>query len=78
SIWDVSGGEEIAEVFTVRVKHIETAYKMVSHFERLGLKIHIEEIEEMPNGYWRIMFKRVYPEATREIRELWNGHPFVD
>ncbi len=78
SIWDVSAGEEIAEVFTVRVKHIETAYKMVSHFERLGLKIHIEDIEEMPQGYWRITFKRVYPDATREIRELWSGHAFVD
>lgn len=78
SIWDVGGGEEIAEMFTVRVKHIETAYKMVSHFERLGLKIHIEDIEEKSNEYWKITFKRVYPEATREIRELWNGHAFVD
>lgn len=77
SIWDVSAGEEIEEIFTVRVKRIETAHRMVSHFERLGLKIHIEEIENM-GDYWRITFKRVYPDATREMRELWNGRAFVD
>lgn len=78
SIWDVASGEEIAETFIVRVKKIETAYKMVSHFERLGLNIHIEDIEELDNGYWRITFRRVYDDATKEIRELWNGHAFVD
>ena len=77
SIWDVSTGEGIEEIFTVRVKRIETAHRMVSHFERLGLKIHIEEIENI-GDYWRITFKRVYPDATREMRELWNGRAFVD
>jgi len=51
---------------------------MVTHFERLGVKIHIEDIEDLKNGYWRITFKRVYPDATREMRELWNGLAFVD
>ncbi|WP_457754102.1 RNA ligase [Thermococcus sp.] len=78
SIWDVAAGEMIAEIFTVRVKRIETAYKMVSHFERMGLNIHIDDIEELGNGYWKITFKRVYDDATKEIRELWNGHAFVD
>ena len=78
SIHEVAHGGEVEEVFTVRVKNITTAHKMVTHFERLGVKIHIEDIEDLKNGYWRITFKRVYPDATREIRELWNGLAFVD
>lgn len=78
SIHEVASGEEVEEVFTVRVKNISTAHKMVTHFERLGVKIHIEDIEDLKNGYWRVTFKRVYPDATREIRELWNGLAFVD
>ena len=77
SIHEVAHGGEVEEVFTVRVKNISTAHKMVTHFERLGVKIHIEDIEEA-KPYWRITFKRVYPDATREIRELWNGLAFVD
>ncbi|GAB6102763.1 RNA ligase [Thermococcus atlanticus] len=77
SIHEVAGGGEVEEVFTVRVKSISTAHRMVTHFERLGVKIHIEDIEEM-KPYWRITFKRVYPDATREMRELWNGRAFVD
>ncbi|WP_457741665.1 RNA ligase [Thermococcus sp.] len=78
SIEDVSQGHEVEETFTVRVKKVSTAHKMVTHFERLGLKIHIEDIENLGNGYWRITFKRLYPDATREIKELWNGLAFVD
>ena len=78
SILEVSQGHDVEETFTVRVKNISTAHRMVSHFERLGLKIHIEDIEDLKNGYWRITFKRLYPDATREIRELWNGLAFVD
>ncbi|WP_297550514.1 RNA ligase [Thermococcus sp.] len=78
SILEVSQGHDVEETFTVRVKNISTAHRMVSHFERLGLKIHIEDIEDLRNGYWRITFKRLYPDATREIRELWNGLAFVD
>jgi len=78
SIHEVAGGGEVEEIFTVRVKSISTAHKMVTHFERLGVKIHIEDIEDLKNGYWRITFKRVYPDATREMRELWNGLAFVD
>ncbi|WP_297091010.1 RNA ligase [Thermococcus sp.] len=78
SIHEVANGGEVEEVFTVRVKNITTAHKMVTHFERLGVKIHIEDIEDLKNGYWRITFKRVYPDATREMRELWNGLAFVD
>ncbi|AIU69671.1 ATP-dependent DNA ligase [Thermococcus eurythermalis] len=78
SIHEVANGGEVEEVFTVRVKNISTAHKMVTHFERLGVKIHIEDIEDLKNGYWRVTFKRVYPNATREIRELWNGLAFVD
>ncbi|NJE75350.1 RNA ligase [Thermococcus sp. ES12] len=78
SIHEVASGGEVEEVFTVRVKSISTAHKMVTHFERLGVKIHIEDIEDLKNGYWRITFKRVYPDATREMRELWNGLAFVD
>jgi len=78
SIHEVASGGEVEEVFTVRVKNISTAHKMVTHFERLGVKIHIEDIEDLKNGYWRITFKRVYPDATREMRELWNGLAFVD
>ncbi len=78
SILEVSQGHNVEETFTIRVKNISTAYRMVSHFERLGLKIHIEDIEDLKNGYWRITFKRLYPDATREIRELWNGLAFVD
>jgi putative ATP-dependent DNA ligase len=78
SIHEVAHGGDIEEVFTVRVKNITTAHKMVTHFERLGAKIHIEDIEDLKNGYWKITFKRVYPDATREIRELWNGLAFVD
>ena len=78
SIHEVAHGGDIEEVFTVRVKNITTAHKMVTHFERLGVKIHIEDIEDLKNGYWRITFKRVYPDATREMRELWNGMAFVD
>lgn len=78
SIHEVAHGGEVEEVFTVRVKNISTAHKMVTHFERLGVKIHIEDIEDLKNGYWRITFKRVYPDATREMRELWNGLAFVD
>ena len=77
SILEVSQGHEVEETFTVRVKNISTAHRMVSHFERLGLKIRIEDIEEA-KPYWRITFKRVYPDATREIKELWNGLAFVD
>ena len=77
SIHEVANGGEVEEVFTVRVKSISTAHKMVTHFERLGVKIHIEDIEEV-KPYWRITFKRVYPDATHEIRELWNGRAFVD
>lgn len=77
SIWAVSEGEEVEETFTVRVKRIETAHRMVTHFERLGLKIHIEDIEPL-DGMWRITFKRVYPDATHEMFELWNGKAFVD
>ncbi|WP_297071257.1 RNA ligase [Thermococcus sp.] len=78
SIHEVAHGDEVEEVFTVRVKNISTAHRMVTHFERLGVKIHIEDIEDLKNGYWRITFKRVYPDATREMRELWNGLAFVD
>ncbi|WP_297470828.1 RNA ligase [Thermococcus sp.] len=78
SILEVSQGHDVEETFTVRVKNISTAHRMVGHFERLGLKIHIEDIEDLRNGYWRITFKRLYPDATREIRELWNGLAFVD
>ena len=78
SILEVSQGHDVEETFTVRVKNISTAHRMVSHFERLGLKIHIEDIEDLKNSYWRITFKRLYPDATREIRELWNGLAFVD
>ncbi|MCD6524014.1 MAG: RNA ligase [Thermococcus sp.] len=78
SIEEVSQGHEVEESFTVRVKNISTAHKMVGHFERLGVKIHIEDIEDLKNGYWRVTFKRVYPDARREIRELWNGLAFVD
>ncbi|ASI98227.1 RNA ligase [Thermococcus celer] len=78
SIHEVASGGEVEEVFTVRVKNIGTAYRMVAHFERLGVRIHIEDIEDLKNGYWRITFKRVYPDATREMRELWNGRAFVD
>ncbi len=78
SIHEVANGGEVEEVFTVRVKNISTAHRMVTHFERLGVKIHIEDIEDLGNGYWRITFKRVYPDATREMRELWNGRAFVD
>ena len=78
SIHEVAHGGDIEEVFTVRVKNISTAHRMVTHFERLGVKIHIEDIEDLKNGYWRITFKRVYPDATREMRELWNGLAFVD
>ncbi|WP_048149257.1 RNA ligase [Palaeococcus ferrophilus] len=77
SIWAVSEGEEVEETFTVRVKRIETAHRMVTHFERLGLKIHIDDIEPL-DGMWRITFKRVYPDATHEMFELWNGKAFVD
>ncbi|EEB73724.1 RNA ligase [Thermococcus sp. AM4] len=78
SIHEVAGGGEVEETFRVRVKNVSTAHRMVTHFERLGVKIHIEDIEDLGNGYWRITFKRVYPDATREIRELWNGLAFVD
>lgn len=79
SIHEVANGGEVDETFTVRVKNITTAHKMVTHFERLGVEIHIEDIEDLGNGYWGgITFKRVYPDATREIRELWNGLAFVD
>jgi len=78
SIHEVEGGGEVEETFRVRVKSISTAHKMVTHFERLGVKIHIEDIEDLRNGYWRVTFKRVYPNATREISELWNGLAFVD
>ncbi|ASJ02219.1 ATP-dependent DNA ligase [Thermococcus profundus] len=78
SIHEVAQGGDIEEVFTVRVKNISTAHRMVTHFERLGVKIHIEDIEDLKNGYWRITFKRVYPDATREIRDLWKGLAFVD
>ncbi|WP_297460158.1 RNA ligase [Thermococcus sp.] len=78
SIVEVSQGHEIEETFTVRVRNISTAHKMVAHFERMGLRIRIEDIEDLKNGYWRITFKRVYPDATREIKELWNGLAFVD
>ena len=78
SIHEVASGGEVEETFKVRVKNVSTAHKMVTHFERLGVKIHIEDIEDIGNGYWRITFKRVYPDATREIRELWNGLAFVD
>ncbi|WP_297509564.1 RNA ligase [Thermococcus sp.] len=78
SIEEVSRGHAVEETFKVRVKNISTAHRMVTHFEKLGLSIHIEDIEDLKNGYWRITFKRVYPDATREIRELWNGLAFVD
>ncbi|NJE47117.1 RNA ligase [Thermococcus sp. GR7] len=78
SIHEVANSGEVEEVFTVRVKNITTAHKMMTHFEGLGVKIHIEDIEDLKNGYWRITFKRVYPDATSEIRELWNGLAFVD
>ncbi|ASJ06555.1 RNA ligase [Thermococcus pacificus] len=78
SIHEVANGGEVEETFTVRVKNISTAHRMVTHFERLGVNIHIEDIEDLKNGYWRITFKRVYPDATREIKELWNGLAFVD
>lgn len=78
SIHEVANGGEVEEVFTVRVKNISTAHRMVTHFERLGVKIHIEDIDDLRTGYWRITFKRVYPDATREMRELWNGLAFVD
>ncbi len=78
SIHEVAHGGEVEETFTVRVKNISTAHRMITHFERLGVKIHIEDIEDLKNGYWRITFKRVYPDATREIKELWNGLAFVD
>ncbi|AHL23647.1 RNA ligase [Thermococcus nautili] len=78
SIEEVSQGHDVEETFRVRVKNVSTAHRMVNHFERLGLKIHIEDIEDLGNGYWRITFKRLYPDATREIRELWNGLAFVD
>jgi len=29
-------------------------------------------------GGWRITFKRLYPDATEEIRELIGGKSFVD
>ncbi|WP_456423054.1 RNA ligase [Thermococcus sp.] len=77
-IEEVSRGHEVEETFRVRVKNISTAHRMVNHFERLGLKIYIEDIEELKNGYWRITFKRLYPDVTREIKELWNGRAFVD
>ncbi|AEC52058.1 hypothetical protein PNA2_1142 [Pyrococcus sp. NA2] len=77
SIFDVEQEEEISEVFKVRVKRIETAYKMVTHFEKLGLKIEIVDIEEIKGG-WKITFKRIYPDATEEIRELIGGKAFVD
>ncbi|MFA4640790.1 RNA ligase [Pyrococcus kukulkanii] len=78
SILDVEQGDEIAEVFKIRVKKIETAYKMVTHFEKLGLNIEIVDIEELNNGMWRVTFKRVYSDATSEIRELIGGKAFVD
>ncbi|ASJ16099.1 ATP-dependent DNA ligase [Thermococcus chitonophagus] len=78
SILDVEQGEDIAEVFKIRVKKIETAYKMVTHFEKLGLNIEIVDIEELSNGMWRVTFKRVYSDATSEIRELIGGKAFVD
>ncbi|CAB50450.1 Hypothetical protein PAB1020 [Pyrococcus abyssi GE5] len=77
SIFDVEQEEDIHELFKVRVKRIETAYKMVTHFEKLGLKIEIVDIEEIKDG-WRITFKRLYPDATNEIRELIGGKAFVD
>ncbi|MDK2869283.1 MAG: putative ATP-dependent ligase [Pyrococcus sp.] len=77
AIHDVTQGDVIAERFRVRVRKIETAYKMVTHFEKLGLEIEIEDIEEIEGG-WRVTFKRVYPEATREIRDLIGGKAFVD
>ncbi|AFK22148.1 RNA ligase [Pyrococcus sp. ST04] len=76
-ILDVEQGEEIAETFKIRVKKIETAYKMVTHFEKLGLNIEIVDIEEM-DGLWRITFKRVYSDATEKIKELVGGKAFVD
>jgi putative ATP-dependent DNA ligase len=78
SIHDVANDGEVDETFTVRVKNITTAQRMVTHFERLRMEIGIEDIEDLCNGYWRITFKRIYPDATREIRELWNGLAFVD
>lgn len=78
SIEEVASGHEVEEVFKVRVKNISTAHRLVEHFEKLGLRIHIEDIEDLENGYWRITFKRLYPDATREIKELWNGLAFVD
>ncbi|MFA4647628.1 RNA ligase [Pyrococcus kukulkanii] len=78
SILDVEQGDDIAEIFKIRVKKIETAYKMVTHFEKLGLNIEIVDIEELNNGMWRVTFKRVYSDATSEIRELIGGKAFVD
>ncbi|RLF92263.1 RNA ligase [Thermococci archaeon] len=78
SILDVEQGDDIAEIFKIRVKKIETAYKMVTHFEKLGLNIEIVDIEELNNGMWRVTFKRIYSDATSEIRELIGGKAFVD
>lgn len=78
SIYEVVNGGEVDEIFIVCVKNIMIVYKMVIYFERLGVKIYIEDIEDFGNGYWRIIFKWVYLDVMREIWELWNGLVFVD
>jgi putative ATP-dependent DNA ligase len=69
---------QVWDEFEIRVKNPEFVWKeLMSH---MGKEVRVEKIyqKRMPNGLYRIRFRKIYVRMSRELREFLSGKKICD
>jgi putative ATP-dependent DNA ligase len=73
----IRDGDEIKEVFTVKVKVRDTVPKLLKALSRAGIKTRLLEMEK-EDAYYRVKFAKIYTIGSKEMRQRLRGKSFFD
>jgi len=77
SLLSIRDGDEIKEVFTVKVKVRDTVPKLLKALSRAGIKTRLLEMEK-EDAYYRVKFAKIYTIGSKEMRQRLRGKSFFD
>ncbi len=64
--------KEVKEEYSIKVKNIETANKLIEELEKRGMQIEVKEIKKL-KSYWKVIFYKKYDKTKEEIKKFILG-----
>ena len=76
---EVEATGELAETYTVRLRHRETADRLLTHLGGGSRTVRVYEVRRRRDGdYWELVFRKVYRRSTGKLHTLLGGGAIFD